>query len=77
MTQEDLIEILEERPFVPVRLHLSNGREHVIRHPELAIVGQHIVAIGSPREDNPELAGRITHCALSHIAEVEPLAASD
>jgi len=77
MNQSDLIEILSERPFVPIRLHLSNGREHIINHPELAIVGEHIVAIGLPREDKPELAGRITHFALNHVVEAEPLVSSN
>ena len=73
MRQDELIEILEERPFVPLRLHLSSGREHVIHHPELAIVGDFVVAIGLPRNENSRIAGRITHCSLDHIIEVEPV----
>jgi len=46
MISEELIELLEERPFVPLRVHLSNGRTHDIRHPELAIVGRDVAAIG-------------------------------
>jgi len=73
MRQDELIEILEERPFVPLRLHLSSGRTHVIRHPEMAIVGSYIVAIGIPGSGDPHRADRITHCSLDHIVEVEPV----
>ncbi len=73
MTQEDLIEILAERPFIPLRLHLSSGRTHVIRHPELAIVAENLVAIGLPRDEESNIAERITHCSLAGVIEVEPL----
>jgi hypothetical protein len=73
MTPEALIELLEERPFQPLRLHLDDGRVREIRHPEMAIVADTIVAIGIPREDDPRRATKITHCSIPHIAEVEPL----
>jgi len=74
MNAENLIELLEERPFVPLRMHLSDGRKHDIRHPEMAIVAAAVVAIGLPRADNSAIAERITNCATAHIVEVEPLA---
>ena len=46
MTSEELIEQLAERPFRPVRIHLSNGRTHEVRHPEMAIVGEDVIALG-------------------------------
>jgi hypothetical protein len=72
MTSEELIELLAERPFQPLRLHLDDGRVREIRHPEMAIVADTIVAIGVPREDDPRRATRITHCSIPHIVEVEP-----
>jgi hypothetical protein len=71
MTSEDLIELLEERPFVPLRVHLSNGRTHDIRHPEMAIVGQDIIAIGV--ETNEGSLPRIRLVSVAHINEVEPV----
>ena len=73
MTAEDLIELLEERPFRPLRLHLADGRKREIRHPEMAIVAQDSVAIGIPANDESRIALRITHCSLPNIVEVEPL----
>ncbi|MCG8583511.1 MAG: hypothetical protein MI757_02230 [Pirellulales bacterium] len=69
MDKDSLVEILAERPFTPIRLHMSNGRTHVISHPELAIVGDFTVAIGYEREDGRRM---IKMCAIEHINEAEP-----
>jgi hypothetical protein len=69
MEAEDLIELLAERPFVPLRLHLSNGRTHEIRHPEMAIVGQGVIAIKVT--DNGDRLPRIRLVSINHINEVE------
>jgi hypothetical protein len=71
MTSEDLIELLAERPFIPLRIHLSNGRTHEIRHPEMAIVGAEVVAVGVQREG--DTLPRIRILDVRHINEVEPV----
>ena len=71
MNADELVELLEERPFVPLRLHMSNGRTHEIRHPELAIVGEGLVAIGIERENSAR--PHLRFVALDHINEVEPV----
>lgn len=72
MTAEELIELLAERPFKPLRLHLADGRVREIRHPEMAVVAQDSVAIGIPSDDEPRIAIKITHCSLPNIVEIEP-----
>ncbi len=76
MRAEELVEVLERRPFVPVRLHLDDGRQQEIHHPEMAIVSQAWVAIGIISDDSSTVADRITHCAIDHIVEVELLPSS-
>jgi hypothetical protein len=71
MKAEDLIEMLEERPFIPLLLYLSNGRTHEIRHPEMAIVSEELVTIGLPASEGSLLADRVSFCATSHIVEAE------
>jgi hypothetical protein len=73
MKAEDLVELLEERPFSPIRLHLFNGRTHEVRHPEMAVVSDEIVSIGLPPDDAYVLVEQVTHCATAHIVEAEPL----
>jgi hypothetical protein len=69
MKAEELIELLAERPFLPLRFHMSNGRTHDVRHPENAIVGEGVVALAVPQNGN-ELP-RIRLISLNHINEVE------
>lgn len=71
MTSEEIIELLEERPFVPLRVHMSNGRTHEIRHPELAIVGEDVMALGIEREESER--PRLRFVSITHINEVEPM----
>ena len=73
MTAEDIVELLEERPFTTLRLPLSDGRSYDIRHPEMAIVTPTIVAVGLTTNGQSRLAERVTHCAISQIVEVEPI----
>ncbi len=73
MTAEDLIELLEERPFVPMRLHLDDGRFHDIRHPEMAIVTPTLVAIGLSQSNGTRLVERVRLCSIAHIVEAEPI----
>jgi hypothetical protein len=73
MLRDELTEMLEERPFTPLRIHMSNGRTHEIRHPENAIVGGYHVALLVVREGK-EL---IRVVSLPHINEVEPLPAEN
>jgi hypothetical protein len=72
MTAEDLIELLEERPFTPFRLHLADGRVREIRHPEMAVVSESHIVIGIPRDDGSKVAIRTTFCSIPNIVEVEP-----
>jgi hypothetical protein len=72
MTPEELIELLEERPFTPLRLHLADGRVREIRHPEMALVSETNVAIGVPRDNESKVAVKFTFCSIPNIVEVEP-----
>ena len=71
MTKSELIEMLAERPFTPMIIHMSNGRMHEVRHPENAIVGDFHVALLAMR-DGEEV---IRVISLPHVNEVERMAA--
>jgi hypothetical protein len=71
MTPEDFESVLKTQPFVPVRVHMSNGRTHEIRHPDDAIIGDEVVAIGV-YEKNSERP-RIRLLSLININEIEPV----
>jgi hypothetical protein len=72
MTPEEFDEVLKNQPFVPVRLRMCNGRMHEIYHPDNAIVGDEVVALGvyEKGSDRP----KIRLLSLLNINEVEPIA---
>ncbi|MEM6330213.1 MAG: hypothetical protein AAF790_08190 [Planctomycetota bacterium] len=74
MKAEELIEVLAERPFHPLRLHMSGGRTHAVRHPETAIVGEQVVALGVASEDSPR--PRIRMVSIAHINEIDTIEAA-
>lgn len=76
MNAEELVELLEERPFKPIRPHLADGRVREIRHPEMAIVSTTSVAIGIVSDDRSKVATKITYCSLPNIVEAEPIESS-
>jgi hypothetical protein len=73
MNPDEFESVLKSQPVVPVRVHMSNGRTHEIRHPDNAIVGDEVVAIGvyEPGFERP----KIRLLSLININEVEPIPA--
>ncbi|MFQ5805198.1 MAG: hypothetical protein ACE5I3_01970 [Phycisphaerae bacterium] len=70
MRAEELREILDRRPFKPVRLHISGGQAVDITHPEAAIVTRSLVAVGL---GGPGVHEAVIHYNLLHIVKIEPL----
>ena len=74
MLQDDLIHILLQKPFEPIRLVLSDGAKYDIYHPDLVLVEFSIVRIGHPAA---QLTQALTHreviVSLDHIVRIEPI----
>jgi len=71
---EILLVFLNQQPFVPIRLYLTDGSSHEIRHPELALVTRSLVRIAYPAPDAPTLsADRAVFVVLRHITRLELL----
>jgi hypothetical protein len=72
MHPDVLRDLLRAQPFRPFRIVLTNNAEHVIRHPELALVARTVLKIGYPRPtpDDPD-AERTVGVALRNIAQYE------
>jgi hypothetical protein len=71
MSPDDLERLIRQRPFVPLRLYMSNGRTHEVRHPETAIIGDEVVAIGVHEDEGRR--PRITLLSLININEIQPI----
>jgi hypothetical protein len=71
MTAEDLIELLEERPFRPLRLGLANGRSYNVRHSKMA--DRHSRHRRHWIVEQWDTVGRASHALLFHVGEAEPV----
>ena len=66
-----LLQLLRQQPFQPFRIYLSTGITHVVRHPEMAIVGGLSLTLQTPSENALLAAPREFIIALDHIVQLE------
>lgn len=74
MRSDDLLRLLRQQPFQPLRIYLSSGITHEIHHPELALVGRstlqlEMIAPGAA----VALVAPVFIVSLVHIVQVELL----
>lgn len=66
MTQDDLNEAIRGRePFVPVRIHLSNGATYDVTHPDGILISETVAAVA--------VGNHIALVSMQHINEVVPI----
>ena len=76
VSQTDVLRRLREQPFVPFFIRLTNGSNHLVRHPEQAMVTSRSIVIGIPRsEDGPRDEFRdYALVSLLHVVQIDPIA---
>ena len=73
MLAEEFLELIRRRPFIPIRVHMSDGSHYDIKHPEMVIVGRNtmVIALGASYEEGiPE---DYAHCSWLHVTHVEDI----
>jgi hypothetical protein len=80
MRADELQKMLNQRPFEPLRLHISGGETADIRHPELAIVGRSLVFVARGRNNQADaeakpgqIVNHAAHYNLLHVVKIEPI----
>ncbi len=73
MRPEELKERLTMRPFVPLRIHLTDGQTFDIYHPDRVLVLRGRVDIGVHPDPGSGVLDRVEHCSLLHVVRVEEL----
>ena len=73
MRPDELIALIRTRPFVPLRIHLSDGKVYEIRHPDQIIVLRGRVDIGVGADPESGAMERVEHVALVQIVRVEEM----
>lgn len=75
MTAHDLHGLVSQKPFIPLRIHVSAGTVHEIRSQELIWVGPGMAVLVVPLPDQADadkpLIERTIHIDLRHIVKVE------
>lgn len=74
MRPEELRELLNTQPFIPLRIHMTDGKTFDISHPDFVLVLRSRVDIGIPQDPENGILDRVEHCSLLHIVRVEELA---
>lgn len=75
MPPEDIKEKLQQRPFVPFRIVLSDGMAYELRHPDLLLLGKRSAVVGLTGSPADTLYDRYVTIALLHVTRLEPLQA--
>lgn len=75
MFATELLRLLQQKPFVPFRLHVSEGAVYDVRHPDLVIATLGFVAVGYPDPAHPGMALTVDIVNMDHIIRIEPIAA--
>jgi len=73
MSPEALRNELRRQPFVPLRLCLTDGKTYEIRHPEMALVKQREVYVGTETAPGSGVAAECDLVSLLHVVRVEVL----
>ncbi len=75
MNAEAFRKLIRQQPFCPFRVVMSSGDAYDVRHPEMIMVLQNRVLIGTAVADD-EAPADYTICPLLHVAAIEPLESS-
>ncbi len=72
MSENEFVEKLRARPFVPFRIEVSDGTHYTIKHPEMVIPTGYAAYVGVPRKKGRGFA-RVETVAMEHIVKLIPL----
>jgi len=73
MRPDELISLVRARPFVPLRIHLTDGTVYDISHPDQIIVLRGRVDIGVGADPETGAAEGVEHVSLLHVVRVEEI----
>ncbi|MGF1580302.1 MAG: hypothetical protein ACFCD0_13145 [Gemmataceae bacterium] len=76
MRPEEMSELLRVRPFIPLRLHMTDGQTYDLRHPKQVLVLRERVDIGVGADPITGVLDRVEHCSLLPIVRIEQLTIS-
>ncbi len=76
MRPEELTALLRTQPFVPVRIHMTDGQTYDIIHPEQVLALRGRVDVGIRPDPATGVLEGVEHRSLLHIVGVEEIKAA-
>jgi hypothetical protein len=73
MNAQDFIQLLRRKPFIPMRIHMSDGEKYDVFHPDNILVSHSRIDIGRSAEPHG-IVDRVDYCSLEHVVRVEDIA---
>lgn len=73
MNAEDIRVWLHRQPFRPFRIHLGNGRQFEIQHPEFVLLLRSRIEIGLADDQRSLIPNCVEDCSVLHIVSIEEL----
>ena len=73
MRPEELRTLLRRQPFVPIRIHFTDGTAYEVKHPEMAMLTRSTIEIGVEETEGSGIADSVVYCSLVQIVRVENL----
>ena len=74
MNPEEIRKFLKATPFIPFRVHTSDGKHLEVQHPEMAMVTRWALLVGRPVADpTQDIPTRADFVSPLHIVKLEPL----
>jgi hypothetical protein len=74
-TPDDVFQRVQRRPFVPLRIVTSAGEQFDIYHPDLVLVGERDITVGTASTQNPRDYSTVSWLAIVHITALVDLPA--
>ncbi len=74
MLPRALDEELSREPFVPVRIHVSDGHSYVVRNPDLCFINRLSLYIARTDRPHSRLADDMDVIDVRHITRIEQIA---
>jgi hypothetical protein len=72
---EDVQRRLQQRPFQPFVMYLTDGSQYEVRHPELILLGRRSLILGLNSEPDQTVYERAVDIDLLHVVRMEASAA--
>jgi hypothetical protein len=73
MNYKDILKFLDAVPFVPFRIHITNGQTYFVPHRDFVWVEPNRLQVAKPSKESGRFMERTEYVSLLHIVSIEPV----